>query len=608
MSSNKPKVCINEDECIEIISILNKKREYEKQLQCALSITPLAIWSWDLVNNFVSLSDELFTLIGHSKKEFDNSIEYIIANIIHPDSKLDFERALELDLKNGVINTRFFRLVSSLRDECWIKINGELIFDDEGKQEKVLGTVLDVTDEQIIKRSLESNLSFLQSLVDTLPNPIFYKDNLGLYRYCNVAFLDYLGYKREDIINKSVYHIAPKELADVYHKADLDLMNSKGHQIYEANVKYADGSLRDVLFSKATHMDELGYVLGLVGIMQDITEQNAIRNQVDMLHKVKDVFLEINKSIMDFNNELDFIKVILKKFQLIFKKCDESAVLNYDSPYSFSVIKVDKDTEDDIRLKVKLNKDAIEFSKGFSIDQAHIINDVRNYASKHFADLTNSNSESALVIPIKISDDLKWLLVFASNKDNIYNEYDLDVANYIREELPIIFNVYNLYQETLLLSRHDPLTSFMNRGYFDTVIRDRLATAQRMKHNLIIVMFDLDKLKTVNDGYGHNSGDKYIQSFTRLLKQHFRKSDAFARIGGDEFVGIFADADLNTVTRKLEELRSMFEELKFELYGNSFNGSFSFGLSEYPTESNEVSVLLKIADDNMYLDKKRYDK
>lgn len=608
MSNKKPDVCIDEEQCLELISILNKKREYEKQLQCALSITPLAIWSWDLHTNFVSVSDELFTLIGHSRDDFDNSIEYIIANIIHPNSKLDFESSLEMDLKNGVIHTRFFRLVTSLKDECWIKINGEVMFDDDGNQSKILGTVLDVTDDQIIKINLESNLSFLQSVIDTLPNPIFYKDNLGLYRYCNVAFLDYLGYKRDEIINRSVYHIAPKELADVYHNADLDLMNNKGHQRYEANVKYADGTLRDVLFNKATHLNEHGDVLGLVGIMQDITEQNAMKNQVDMLHKVKDVLLEINKSIMTYNDEFEFIKVLLKKFQLIFRNCDESAVFNYDSPSSFSVIKVDRDTDDDIRIKVKLSANAIAFSEGFSLDQSHIINDVRNYTSKHFADFTTLSSESALVIPIKIADDLKWLLVFASDNANVYSENDLAVANYIREELPIIFNVFNLYQETLVLSRHDPLTGFMNRGYFDTIIRDRLSTAERMNHNLIVVMFDLDKLKSVNDGFGHNSGDKYIQNFTHLLKQHFRKSDVFARIGGDEFVGIFADADKDTVMRKLHELRSMFEELKFKLYADSFNGSFSFGLAEYPHDSKRVSVLLKMSDDNMYIDKQRYNK
>ncbi|MGB3368004.1 MAG: diguanylate cyclase [Acidaminobacteraceae bacterium] len=608
MSNEKPKLSINEDECLELISILNKKREYEKQIQCALSIAPLAIWSWDLKTNFFSISDELFTLIGHSKDDFDNSFEYIITNIIHPNSKLDFENAIEMDLKSGLIQTRFFRLVTSLRDECWIRINGEIIVDDDGNYSKVLGTLIDVTEDQIIKRSLESNLVFLESLFDTLPNPIFYKDNLGLYRYCNIAFLDYLGYKREEILNHSVYHIAPKELADIYHKADLELMSSKGHQTYESIVKYADGSMRDVLFSKATHLDEYGDVIGLVGIMQDVTKQNTMKRQVDMLHKVKDALLEINKSIINYSDEFEFIKVLLKKFQVIFRSCDESAVINYDSTSSFSVIKVNMDNDDDLRLKMKLRENAIAFSEDFSLNQSHIINNIRNYASKHFADLNNSSSESALVIPIKINDDLKWLLVFASDSNNVYSENDLDVANYIREELPIIFNVFNLYQETLTLSRHDPLTGLMNRGYFDTVIKDRLSTAERMNHNLIIVMFDIDKLKIINDGYGHNSGDKYIQSFTHLLEQHFRKSDAFARIGGDEFVGIFADADKDTVIEKLNDLRLIFEELKFKLYGDSFNGSVSFGLSEYPNNSKKLSELLKMSDDNMYIDKQRYNK
>ncbi len=96
-----------------------------------------------------------------------------------------------------------------------------------------------------------------------------------MYRFCNEAFLDYLGLAKDEIISKSVYDVAPKDLADIYFKADQDLMNSKGKQVYEASVKYADGTIHDVIFSKAAHLDDDNNPLGLVGVMQDITEKKT---------------------------------------------------------------------------------------------------------------------------------------------------------------------------------------------------------------------------------------------------------------------------------------------------------------------------------------------
>lgn len=118
-------------------------------------------------------------------------------------------------------------------------------------------------------------LHFLWQLVDTIPSPIFWKDAKGLYQGCNKAFEAYIGIPREALIGKSVFDIAPEDLAEVYAKADQALFDSRSIQIYEADVRYADGSRHTVMFHKAvfTLTDEsLG---GLVGVMLDITDRRC---------------------------------------------------------------------------------------------------------------------------------------------------------------------------------------------------------------------------------------------------------------------------------------------------------------------------------------------
>ncbi len=111
----------------------------------------------------------------------------------------------------------------------------------------------------------------LQTLFEAIPVPIFHKDAAGAYRGCNRAFEEYLGLPRERILGRTVEEISPPELARIYRRADEELLARGGTQEYETQVRWADGSLRDVIFRKAVFVNEDGSVAGLVGSILDIT-------------------------------------------------------------------------------------------------------------------------------------------------------------------------------------------------------------------------------------------------------------------------------------------------------------------------------------------------
>lgn len=120
----------------------------------------------------------------------------------------------------------------------------------------------------------------LQAVFDSLPIPLFFKDKNHIYRGCNTAFENYLGFSRNELLGRDVYFVAPKELAQRYEKADIDLLNNKGLQEYETQVRYADGTLRDVQFHKAVFHYPENQVYGQVGAIFDITERNLLEKQL----------------------------------------------------------------------------------------------------------------------------------------------------------------------------------------------------------------------------------------------------------------------------------------------------------------------------------------
>jgi PAS domain S-box-containing protein len=130
----------------------------------------------------------------------------------------------------------------------------------------------------------------LQVFIDSLPLPIFFKDSEGRYLGCNSAFEACLGLSRDHILGRTPHDIAPSELAEIYQKKDLDLFDQRGSQIYEASLRYADGTLHDVVFHKATFQGENGAPKGLVGAIVDITErklaEKRLRDELEIRRKL----------------------------------------------------------------------------------------------------------------------------------------------------------------------------------------------------------------------------------------------------------------------------------------------------------------------------------
>ena len=128
---------------------------------------------------------------------------------------------------------------------------------------------------------LQDRLTFIQTLFDTIPNPVFYKNVKGIYLGCNRSFTDLiLGIAPEELIGSSLYDlpdVIPKHLADIYYKQDQKLFNNPGTQVYEAKVNCSDSIVRDFIFYKATYLDHGGKVAGLLGLMLDITDRKKIQ-------------------------------------------------------------------------------------------------------------------------------------------------------------------------------------------------------------------------------------------------------------------------------------------------------------------------------------------
>ena len=202
----------------------------------------------------------------------DRLVGRSVLDWIHPDDRSQRRDEQVRAAPSPHEKRRFqFRIVRPGRQERELDVTVLPI--DYGGGAGCLTICLDVTERKMAEAALERKRALLQTILDAIPAPIFYKDAEGVYLGCNRAFEDYLGRPRTQIVGKGVHEIAPTELADIYFEADKALLVQGGTQVYETQVQHADGRPHDVLFHKAVFHEPSGRAGGVVGTMVDITER-----------------------------------------------------------------------------------------------------------------------------------------------------------------------------------------------------------------------------------------------------------------------------------------------------------------------------------------------
>jgi len=158
-----------------------------------------------------------------------------------------------------------------------------------------------------------------------------------------------------------------------------------------------------------------------------------------------------------------------------------------------------------------------------------------------------------------------------------------------------------LLNEVQYLSFHDEMTGLYNRRYFENEL-ERLSNSRELP--ITIFVADIDKLKDVNDNYGHKKGDKYIKKAAEILNRSTRDGDVVARIGGDEYAIILSNSGLETAKSLFERIKNNVKEYnKKNKFVEQLNISTGFAIKTKKEEN--IDNIFRKADEMMYNNKGR---
>lgn len=160
---------------------------------------------------------------------------------------------------------------------------------------------------------------------------------------------------------------------------------------------------------------------------------------------------------------------------------------------------------------------------------------------------------------------------------------------------------YLLEQQLEELSNSDPLTGLFNRRHFMPLLNHEIQRAIRTEQRLSLLVLDIDNFKSINDNYGHPTGDKVIAHVAQVCSKGAREIDVTARLGGEEFAVLLVGCGIEKATSVAERIRSVIEESSMEFFIDTpFQFTVSIGVAELKSKDDDASSLYSRADKSLY--------
>lgn len=229
---------------------------------------------------------------------------------------------------------------------------------------------------------------------------------------------------------------------------------------------------------------------------------------------------------------------------------------------------------------------------------------VDDYANVKLDYFEGTNIKSIIIMPVKFNDNIIAVYMFGNTFKNKYGEKD-DFINSLSNQITLALSNAFLYYEMRIMAIKDPLTGIYNRRYFNGMADKYKKNYVDKNINVTVVLFDIDRFKSVNDNYGHVFGDEVISYCGQMSDKYAGANSGLpVRYGGEEFVIVFPAKNSDEVSDICSKLHKEIKEKEFECNGNKVHIDISIGIANYPNDSNTFEDIVNHADSAMYYSKK----
>ena len=210
------------------------------------------------------------------------------------------------------------------------------------------------------------------------------------------------------------------------------------------------------------------------------------------------------------------------------------------------------------------------------------------------------DSTAAIALPIFYAEQLHGVLYVESSKQTDFSEEEVLLLRTLADLIAGAYHNALSFQKAQEQAITDGLTGVKTHRFFMESLSAEWKRSTRAGRAFALVLMDLDRFKFVNDFYGHLEGDLVLQRVGHILEANCRRSDVVARYGGDEFVMLMPETNMEHARQLATKLRGW---VSADPLLREKNISASFGIACYPLHGSTPQELIQVADASMYLSK-----
>lgn len=523
------------------LTSLNKKYD-EAQI-----LTHLGNWEWDITHGSLHWSDEIYRIFGIEPQSTMPTYEKF-NSFIHPDDRTYVSDNIDLALKGIAPYHVVHRIVTPKNELKHVRERGQVHYDEEGNPVRMLGTVQDITSEMNVQLELKKSEDKFKILTENSYMGVLVHDE-HIY-YVNPKLSKMSGFSQEELLEMDIIELFVVEDSEKLRKT----LGRRGtgekftRQYDDIQMRCFDGSLKTVSLYSMTIEYEGKYV--------------ALSNIIDV------------SDIRKAEEQVQTLSQIVEQTDDIIKMTDTDGILTYVND-AF------------VANSGYTRRQAIGKKPAFLKSGNHDV----SFYSELWETITQGHVFKAVIVNRKKDGSLyheEQTITPILNKNNKiigYVSMGKDISKRIKME-----------EELSLLATTDKLTGINNRHRFEELFSSEIVRSERYTKSMGIIMFDVDRFKTINDTYGHDVGDYVLKTISDVIQFNIRQTDIFGRWGGEEFIILTPETTGKDVEHLAEKLRSALEQYSFETVGTV---TASFGVTLYQ-DAETKEEMLKRVDKAMY--------
>lgn len=407
------------------------------------------------------------------------------------------------------------------------------------------------------RKALAEERALLRVLLDSVPDPIAFRDMQGAYRGCNDAFTACFGRAERELVGLTDTQLSAQ---GAWAGGGSCLRGGADHD--EAWVVCDDGQRRLFDTVRIPFRTQGGVLAGELGISRDITDLRWIEEQLAASERRLALALESAAlGLWDWHVPSGWVSYDTQWLGMLGLAHDE-----VEPALSSWEALVHPDDWPAIRASL----------------EPHLRGETPRYTCEH---------------RLRHKDG-RWVWVLAAGS----------VIERDGEGAPVrVVGIHQdisprktLEERLVQQATSDPLTGLANRRHFDAVLGNEMARVKRHVGRAAVVLLDLDHFKRVNDHWGHAAGDEVLKAFTTQIAARLRDSDVFARLGGEEFAILLPGVDLIGAFRTAERLRRLVASVPVIVADGEIPVTVSVGVATLRALDPNAAAALARADEALY--------